>query len=196
MNGHPRLYGWTQQIFTSSRCWKFFVESDLRPVPGERLLDLGCGTGLILNFLPPLDYWGLDSDPARIRLAQKKWGDRAHFICSDLSRVPWPVQGPFDRVTATGLLHHLADAEVLQVLNNVRKLLKTRAPFVTFDGCYEKQQSPFAHLLLSMDRGKYVRDEKSYTSLARSVFKHVESRIERRFLRVPYSHLIMEMKAE
>lgn len=195
MNGHPRLYGWTQRIFAHSYCWKLFVENYLRPVPGERLLDLGCGTGLLLGALPAVEYWGLDSDPRRIRYAQRKWGNRGNFVCADLSRVSWPVQGLFDHVTATGFLHHLKDEEVLQVLKNVRNLLKPHASFITFDGCYEEDQSPVARLLLSLDRGKYVRDKAGYLSLARSIFDHVDARIEKRFLRVPYSHLIMEMKA-
>ena len=199
MNGwlrDPRLYGLLQRAVTRRGCWNIFIERYLRPVPGERLLDLGCGTGLLTDYLPPLDYWGLDADPEYIRFAQKKTGNQRKFLCADLNRTPWPVSGPFDRAMATGLLHHLPDEQVVGVMENVRKLLKPRARFVTFDGCYEQRQSPAARWLLSMDRGKYVRTPEAYLALARVVFPRVEFHIERRLLRVPYSHLIMESSVE
>ena len=160
------------------------------------MLDLGCGTARVLDFLPPLEYHGLDSNPAYIRFAQKKWKGRASFVCTDLCGSPWPVQGLFDRVMAAGVLHHLSDEEARKMLENARRLLKPHGKLVSFDGCYEEHQSPAARALLSMDRGKYVRNEKSYLALAHSVFRKASARIERRFLRLPYSHLIMEMTAD
>ena len=192
----PRFYGWTQRFVTRRDCWSRFVESYLRPVARERLLDLGCGIGRLLDFLPPLEYYGLDSNPSYIRYAQTKAKERAVFVCADLCQAPWPVEGLFDRVAATGVFHHLPDEQVLTVLKNARKVMKPGATLVTFDGCYEKPQSYAARLLLSMDRGKYVRDQKGYEALAHSVFDRVRVHMERKFLRVPYSHMIMQMTAD
>ena len=172
---------------------EIFIKRYLRPVAGERLLDIGCGTGTIVDFLPRVDYWGLDSSVRYIDFAKKKFGERAKFMNADLCTVPWPVSGPFDRAMAIGVLHHLSDEQVVQVLKNTKEMLKPGGKLVTLDGCYESHQSPIAHFFLSMDRGKYVRDEAGYAALARSVFKKVSFHFERKLLRVPYLHLIMEM---
>lgn len=195
MLSNPFFYGWFQKAVSRSRCPETWIRRYLCPVAGERLLDLGCGIGRILDHLPPADYWGLDSNPSYVRFAQKNFGHRARFICADLCDTPWPLQGFFDRVMALGILHHLTDEQARLVLDHARRVMKPRAKLVTFDGCYEKGQSPIARVLLSMDRGKYVRTQEGYESLARSVFRQVSTHMERGLLRVPYSHLIMEMTA-
>lgn len=193
---HPSLYGWLQQTIMSPRCRQAFVQHYLCPQRGERFLDLGCGTGQILNSMPPLDYWGLDSNQRYIDFASKKFKDRGNFIAADIDRTPWPVTGLFDRAVAIGVLHHLPDDQVLKLLKTVRALLKRGGKFITMDGCYEKGQNPVARMLLSMDRGKYVRTREGYTALAYAAFGQVRFESERRLLRLPYSHLIMEMVSD
>ena len=68
---HPSVYGWLQQTIVNPRCREMFVRRYLRPVRGERLLDLGCGTGRILTSLPPLDYWGLELNQSYVDFAKK-----------------------------------------------------------------------------------------------------------------------------
>ncbi len=163
---------------------------------GQRILDVGCGTAELLKYLPDVQYVGMDSDRRYLDFAGRYYGTKSKFICADLLNFSWPVEGKFDWVVASGVLHHLSDQEMLHVLENVRKVLKPHASFVTIDGCYEQRQPLFAKLLLSMDRGKYVRKLEAYTALARCVFPQVRFHVERQLLRVPYSHLIMEMSIE
>ena len=159
-------------------------------------MDLGCGTGAILEFLPRLEYHGIDSNPRYLESAGRKYGSRGAFVRADLGDARWPVNGPFDRALAAGLLHHLPDAEALRVLEQARALLKRGGTLVSIDGCYEDGQSPVARALLSMDRGRFVRRQAEYEALARRVFKRLSSHVERNLLRLPYTHLIMEMAVE
>jgi SAM-dependent methyltransferase len=194
--GNPFFYGWFQRAITRGRCSEILIRRYIRPVAGERLLDLGCGIGKILDHLPPVDYWGLDLNQNYIRFADKNFGHRAKFICADLCDIPWPLQGFFDRVLAVGILHHLTDEQARLVLGHVRQRMKPRAKLITLDGCYEKGQSPIARMLLSMDRGRHVRTQEGYEALARSAFPQIRTQMERGFLRVPYSHVVMEMTAD
>ncbi len=190
---YPSWYRLLQRTIGNPKSRETFVNSYLRPVAGERLLDLGCGTGTIVDFLPPLEYYGLDNNAYYIDFAKKKFGKQAKFFNADLCALPWPVSGSFDRAMAIGVLHHLSDEQALQVLKNAKKMMKPGAKLVTLDGCYETNQSPIAHFLLSMDRGKYVRNKDGYAALVRPFFKQVSFHFERKLLRVPYLHLIMEM---
>lgn len=78
--------------------------------PGEQVLDLGCGIGLLGLLLEARGLHnktlGIEWDPAKARFGQrlaqgKAW---ARVLCGDLFQVPWP---PCSVVTALDVLHYL-----------------------------------------------------------------------------------------
>ena len=62
-----------------------YVRRHLRPHAGERVFDLGCGPGDILEALPEVDYVGIDLDPNYIAAATARWGQRGKFRCEDVA---------------------------------------------------------------------------------------------------------------
>lgn len=83
--------------------------------PNGRVLDLGCGTGanlarLLETEVPFGAYVGVDLSEAMLARAGRKWGDLPNvaFRQLDLMADPLP-EGPFDLVTSTWVLEHLAD---------------------------------------------------------------------------------------
>jgi len=192
----PVFYGWVQGIFVPKSCRHILLDRYLAPHSHDRFLDLGCGTGLVLDYLPSLDYWGIDSNPKYIEHARKKYGARGRFIHADLCGSPWPVEGKFEHIMAIGLLHHLPDERVTEVLSRAKTFLAPKGKLVTVDGCFEKQQPFLVKRLLQMDRGKHVRPLEGYVELARPIFKQVRWTVERNLLRLPYSHLVLEMSGE
>jgi SAM-dependent methyltransferase len=73
-----------------------------------RLLDLGCGPGLLLNYLAAteranaVDYLGIDISPAMIALARERWPKEA-FQARDILTDPLPAQS-VDVVIMNGVL--------------------------------------------------------------------------------------------
>ena len=53
-------------------------------------------------------------------------------------------------------------------------------------------QSSWARRFLRMDRGEYVRELDEYLRLARQMFGEVLTEVRHDFLRIPYTHLIMD----
>lgn len=197
------LHGWLEHPSVYRRLQSWIGEDDvksaflrhLRPVPGERMLDIGCGPGDILRRLPALDYHGVDLNPDYIAAAQARFGARGSFRCCSVADYALEHPGSFDVVVAHGLIHHLDDAEATRLFAVAAAAMKPGGRFITLDGCYAVGQSPVAKMLLDMDRGRFVRDRAGYESLARTAFADVRGRLYHGLMRLPYSHLVLECRS-
>ena len=67
------------------------IENELATanLPTRNVLDLGCGTGLYLDYCQPSGYVGLDISQGMLAVARAKFAD-ATFIQSDMSAIPLP----------------------------------------------------------------------------------------------------------
>lgn len=111
------------------------VEATLRRLalaPDERLLDVGCGTGVLLAAIPPATqglHAGVDLVPAMLARAAAKLGSRSALAAADAMRLPFRDQ-TFDVVVSTSSLHYWQDpdaalAEIYRVLRPGGRLLLT-----------------------------------------------------------------------
>jgi SAM-dependent methyltransferase len=201
-----RWFGGVQQILALPGVYSVFrrmiggggvtvyVAEHIRPQLGNRILDVGCGPGDILDYLPAVDYVGLDCSAEYIHSARNRFGSRGRFVLARISEADVDRPGTYDLVLATGVLHHLDDSEALALFRLARQALQPDGRLVTLDGCYEQGQATLARLLLRMDRGKFVRKRAAYVELASQVFPVVETRVRHDLLRMPYTHLIMECR--
>jgi len=173
-----------------------YVSRYIRPQAGDRILDIGCGPGDILEALPAVDYHGFDLSADYVAAAREKFGARGQFHVESVNLDLVKKYAGFDLVLALGVLHHLTDAEAVDLFRVAHAALKPGGRLVTLDGCFKAGQSSIARQLLKNDRGQYVRDEPAYLGLARRVFSAVKPTIASDLLRIPYTHLIMECQRE
>jgi SAM-dependent methyltransferase len=171
---------------------RVLVNEYIRPRPSDRILDIGCGPGNMLPFLPACHYLGVDVNPEYIKTARKRYGDRGQFVCERVSHHNVAELGAFDIVLALGLTHHLDDEEAGNLFRLGHAALKPGGRLVTNDGCYTEGQSRVERYLLSRDRGQFVRTEAEYLNLAHHWFEQVIPHLRTDVLRIPYTHLIME----
>ena len=170
-----------------------YVRDYVRPFPGCRILDIGCGPGSILAHLPGTigSYIGYDMNPAYIEAARSRWGNRGTFHCQRVEPGMLPAGEAFDIVLANGIVHHLDDAEARQLFDVAWRALRSGGSLVTYDNVYLENQHWFARWLIARDRGRAVRTQGGYEALARGRFSNVESVILHDTLRVPYTILVM-----
>jgi len=188
-----RIYDAAQNWIGAERARKLLVRDHLRPLPGQRLLDIGCGTARILAHLPPsIAYVGVDLSERYIFAARREFGTRGTFECIDVGRADPAEFRDFDLALAFGLLHHLDDDEVRNMLTIARNAIADDGKLVTMDGCFDAHQSALARFTISRDRGRNVRTASAYAELARSVFPRVRVDVRSDMIRIPYTHAILE----
>jgi cyclopropane fatty-acyl-phospholipid synthase-like methyltransferase len=186
----PNLYNLFQWLVGAPNIRKRMVQFG-KIQPAMRILDLGCGPGSLLDYLPTsIHYYGIDLNEKYISFATKKFPNHS-FMCKDVCQINTETLPKFDVIFALGLLHHLDDAQGFKLLSLCAKLLDTGGRLLTLDGCYTPQQSWVAKYLLQHDRGQNVRTEENYNLLATQHFKHVKCTISHEMLHIPYTHLIM-----
>lgn len=191
---NPLVYWSYQKLVGGDTARRLFIKNHVKPIEGAKLLDLGCGPGNILDFLPVMDYYGFDIEPDYIEAAKKKYGKRGKFICASMDEFKVPNPGTFDIAIATGVIHHLNDDETKNLFKIASQALKPSGRLVTFDGCYIKNQNIIAYLMLKFDRGKYVRKKNEYENLASQLFSSVNSIIDQTYFHLPYTSIIMECR--
>jgi SAM-dependent methyltransferase len=191
-----RVYSLFARIIGATRGRQTYVQGYIRPKAGDRILDIGCGPADILEALPEVEYHGFDLSPDYIESARKRFGTRGQFHVEAVSADLIKKYEGFDLVLATGVLHHLTDAEATDLFQVARTALKPGGRLVTLDGCFVDSQSAIARHLLRRDRGEFVRRQPEYLRLASKVFSKVESQLTHNLLRIPYTHIIMQCSKE
>lgn len=192
--GFPRVFRLFRSLIGGPNVGTVCAERHIRARPGNRILDIGCGTANILEYLPSVEYIGFDMNPKYIAYASARHKSRGQFICKTLTRETVVDYSGFDIVLALAVLHHLSDEEALQLFRIAQAALKPGGRLITLDGCYTENQSALEKFILSQDRGRYVRPRDRYIELARQVFPQVEPRTYTGLLLFPYTHLFMECR--
>jgi SAM-dependent methyltransferase len=188
---NPRIYDAFQNLMGAHRGRRYIVEHFVRAQPGARVLDIGCGTAEILDFLPAVEYVGFDISAQYIESARSRYGQSGQFFCQELTPDVLKSFPRFDIILAIGLLHHLDDFYAEALLRIAKSALKPAGRLISIDPVLEPGQNLLAYFIVKRDRGQHVRTAIAYRTLTENVFSYIHGVVRHRRW-IPYTYWIME----
>ncbi len=191
---HPGVYETFQKVVGSPRVRREIVDNYVKPSPGLRVLDIGCGPGDLIEYLPGVAYTGTDLSVAYIESARRRFGDRGRYFVGRVSDLNATVLGEFDVVIAKSLLHHIDEEEAMRLFQTASSVLAEDGRLVTVDAAYTPDMTRGSRFVVSRDRGQSVLTPEGYEVLARRAFSEVDVAIHHDLLRIPYTHVFMSCR--
>jgi SAM-dependent methyltransferase len=105
---------------------------------GERILDLGCGTGVLIQRLlqvsPEIEVFGIDTSAEMLEIAKQKLPESVELKVGSADNLPFP-SNYFDIVISTSAFHFFRDPS--QALQEAKRVLKPNGRLVITDWCYD-----------------------------------------------------------
>ena len=194
----PWIYEQFQNLTGAVQARHWMAEKFWRLKSGDKVIDIGCGPGVIFNSLPKgITYLGFDISEPYIRKAQELYGTQATFLVSsvgELLKKPDERFNNADLVICNGLLHHLSDEESLEVLRFAHGVLKPGGRLVCEEPSFLIKQHWPSRFVMGLDRGNHVRNEREWKALVGQIFKTFNTDISTAQTYIPYVHIIIECR--
>ena len=183
---NPLIYKFIQSVMSGKSLRNSIIKKNIKK-SNLKILDIGCGPAQILEHIPQCDYYGYDIDHRSIQYAKKKYHQKNyHFYCKKFNKTELKKLPKFDFIIFFGILHHLSNKEVYEILKLCKKIMKKNSKLLTEDPILLENQNVIAKFLIKKDRGLNVRDKQEYINLLKKHFKKIKNKVTHQYF-IPYT---------
>ncbi|MFI9845463.1 class I SAM-dependent methyltransferase [Nonomuraea sp. NPDC051941] len=160
---HPRTYETLVSIgFLGGRRAAFTrVATAARPRAGDRVLDVGCGTGYLSRILAPVvtpggHVTGVDPSPAMIDYATRHASANCTYVEGEGQDLPFP-DGSFDLVVSSFAVHHIPAGARPEALRQMFRVLRPGGRLLIAE--FRPPANPLARHLIGALSGPAMRHD-------------------------------------
>ena len=171
---------------TYDQRWSKYLSKSLRMtldvisnLPAGRVLDVGCGTGRLLEMLSKRpdnpQLFGVDRVPAMLDVARQRIGQRATLLEGEAAKLPFD-NCDFQLVVSTNALHYFPDADA--ALREIRRVISPSGNLIITDWCRDYFWMKLLNYTLPWTRHAHVHTFSTgelERSLAQAGFKIIGS---------------------
>ena len=164
------------------RYWSTYLHTSLSmtaelvaDLPADRVLDVACGTGQLLEMLlehpDDPELFGIDRVPAMLEVAKQRIGQRVKLLEASAEELPFD-QAAFELVTCTNALHYFPDAA--GALREMRRVLSPSGNLIITDWCRDYASMKLLNCILPWTRHAHVHTyslSELESSLAKANFR-------------------------
>lgn len=176
-SNHPQRYEWVHYVLLFGLPYNK-LKKMLSFGNNERVLDIGCGPAQILKHIKkPALYVGVDENMNHINNLRKKFTKTEnHFaFCGRVQDVISENKfNKFTKIFMLGLMHHLDDRTLENLVIFCKENLEEEGELITFDPVLTKYNI-VSNVLCYLDQGRFVRNESDYRKFLKNSFNHVQS---------------------
>ena len=91
----------------------------------DKVLDVGCGEGRLLQGIKTLNYTGIDFSPTLLKIAKKRYPKRKFLLKDITTKKGWKGLKEYDKIFCVAVIHHLTTKEEqMFVMRQIKKHLK------------------------------------------------------------------------
>jgi SAM-dependent methyltransferase len=164
VSDNPRLFIFIRGVLENDfRAIHAVIRRHLALGQGRRTLDLGCGPGAFARLFAGEDYVGVDLNARYIAHARRHCPGT--FLEGDARKVDLPP-GRFDQVLIFGLLHHLPDEAVRDVLRETFRLLAPGGRALAIEDIPSVSRlNLVGRLVHAAENGEHIRPAEEYRRL-------------------------------
>jgi len=120
--------------------------------PGERLLEVGCGTGFGAR-LARSRYVGLDTHLRSVAFAHRRRREGVDFVCGGAPCLPFASES-FDKAVLINVVHHLDEDTLDRLFIDLRRVVRRGVVVLDADPARANRVERF---FLAHDRGDHIR---------------------------------------
>ena len=193
------VYKTYQSLVTKSDTYRIVYKEIFNFKKNSVGLDCGCGPAQYRDLIQTKNYTGVDFNKNHIEKARKRFPNDK-FVHEDVLNMSFSNDGPYSEIILFGLLHHLNDSNVKDLVESLGLNLAEGGKIMSIDPVYMNDNldlyKRIANFIASKDQGNYVRTEKGYKILFESMNFKIQTKVYKNLLRIPFFHNVMYLTNE